>query len=141
MRSRRAGDIRPATFTSSSALVLANRPFGKTVTFRATSPLLVSRWIVCWTPSSIDRLAASTNAPKTTPRVVRQVRIFCWRSDARGNRSRSSQRTRRSSLRSRSDAPGRESAVDQPDDPVGAGRRQLLVVGDEDEGGGVLADV
>ena len=45
--------------------------------FRDMSPLLDSRSIVRWTPSLIDRLAASTNAPKRTPRVVRPVRIFC----------------------------------------------------------------
>src|SRR5262249_54640941 len=85
--------------------------------------------------------AASTNAPKRTPRVVRQVRNFCWPSEARGNRSRSIQGTKRSSIHSRLFAACRDLAVDQSDDPVRAARRQLFVMSDEDKGRGVLFNV
>lgn len=66
-----------------------------------TSPLLDSRSIVRWTPSSIERLAASTNAPKTTPMVVRHVRSFCRPREPRGRRSTSVQRTKRPSIHRR----------------------------------------
>ena len=50
--------------------------FGKTSIRLEISLRCDSRSIVSLTPSLIDRLAASTNAPKTTPSVVSRVRSF-----------------------------------------------------------------
>ncbi len=89
--------------------------------------------MVSWTPSPIERLAASTKAPKITPRVVRIVRSFCCQSAATG-------RIRRSVNRNEGHSGlglnlfGREHlAIPEPDHSVGATGGEFLVVRDQDE--------
>ena len=83
----------PSTFTSLRAFDLSAFHFTNTFTFREISFFRDSRSIVCWTPSPIERLAESTNAPKITPSVVRIVRSFCCHNAARGMTSKSFSRT------------------------------------------------
>src|SRR5688572_10857461 len=91
--------------------------------------------IASCTPCPIARLAASTNAPKSTPSSVSSVRTFCCHSAARAKPRMSRQRTDPLPCLT-NDLP-----VPQPHDPLGAVPRQLFVVRHEDERGAMLVDV
>src|SRR5580700_10605212 len=94
---------------------------------RRTSLLWVSRSKVSCTPWPIDRLAASTKLPKTTPKVVSSVRNFCCHMAASGNANKSPKRT----AAPRSNDSGYHLPVLEPHDAIGARAGQVFVVGDE----------
>ena len=83
IRWRLSSLISPATGVD-SIFDSAGRQRADTAIIRSKSLRREMLSIVCCTPWPIDRLAASTKLPKTTPSVVSTVRDFCCHKAAKG---------------------------------------------------------